>query len=208
MVKRISVSLLLTLCETLDHSTLASDTNSSSWILPLAKACTGVLEQLGCGETVHKFLHNSLGSAVSPQRCLHLCALITQMAAIGIVTYSRGHSREFYTPTLSRPIDSFVLLGAEPAGPTLHAERLQLECMGKMLGRRVWVFHQNERLIGNTAETFYLATSIGDMLDTWGGSISRADVGFGTAEYCLSVGGGSIVTAEPNDGRFDMAEDG
>ena len=208
MVKRISVSLILKLCEWLNQSTFLSDTNSSSWTLPLAKVCTEFLEELGCGEMVHIYLHNSLGSAVSPQRCLHLCALITQMAAIGIVTYSRGHAREFYTPSLSRPIDSFVLLGAEPAGPTLHAERLQLECMGKMLGRRVWVFRQDERLIGNTPETFYLATSVGDMLDTWGGSISRADVGFGTAEYCLSVGGGSIVTVESNDGRFDMAQDG
>ena len=208
MVKRISVSLLLKLCEALDQSTLASDTNASSWSLPLIKDCTDFLEGLECGEMVNKYLHNSLGSIVSPQRCLHVCALVTQMAAIGIVTYSRGHSREFYTPSLSRPIDSFVLLGADSAGPTLHAERLQLECMGRMLGRRVWVFHQNESLIGNTAETFYLATSVEDMLDTWGGSISREDVGFGTAEYCLSIGGGSIVTAEPNDRTFDMAQDG
>ncbi len=164
MVKKLSVSLLLKLCEVLDQSTLALDTNSSRWTRPLATACTDFLEDLECGEMAHKYL--SLGKAVSPHRSLHLCALITQMAAIGIVTYSRGHSREFYTPTLSRPVDSFVLLGSEPAGPTLHAERLELGCMGRMLGRRVWVFHQDESLIGNNAEPFYLATSVGDMLDT------------------------------------------
>lgn len=205
-VKKVAVSLLLELCEALDQSILASDTNSSIWTQPLTKACTGFLEELGCGEMVYKYIHSSLGSAVSPHRCLHLCALITQMAAIGIVTYSRGHSREFYTPALSRPIDSFVLLGSEPAGTTLHAERLELECMGKMLGRKVWVFHQEKDLIGNTAETFYLATSVGDMLDTWGGSISLEDVA-DPAGLFLSIGGGSIVTVESNDGRFDMAQD-
>lgn len=206
-VKKIAISLLMKLCEALDQSTLASDTNSSSWTQPLARACTDFLEELEYGEMVHKYLHSSLGNAVSPHRCLHLCALITQVAAIGVVTYSRGHSREFYTPALSRPIDSFVLLGSEPVGPTLHAERLELECMGKMLGRRVWVFHQDKHLIGNTAETFYLATSVDDMQDTWGGSISLEDVAE-PAGLFLSVGGGSIVTVESNDGRFDMAQDG
>ena len=207
MVKRIAVSLLLKLCEALDQSTVASDTNSSSWTQPLAKACTDFLEELEGGEMVRKYLHGSLGNGVSPHRCLHLCALITQMAAIGIVTYSRGHSREFYTSALSRPIDSFVLLGSESVGPTLHAERLELECMGKMLGRRVWVFHLDKHLIGNTAETFYLATSVEDMLDTWGGSISIEDV-VEPVGLSLSVGGGSIVTVKSNDGGFDMAQDG
>ena len=205
-VKKIAVSLLLELCEALNQSILASDTSPSIWTQPLAKACTGFLEELGCGEIEYKHIHSSLGSAVSRHRCLHLCALITQMAAIGIVTYSRGHSREFYTPALSRPIDSFVLLGSEADGPTLHAERLELECMGKMLGRKVWVFHQDKNIIGNTAETFYLATSVGDMLDTWGGSISREDTA-DPAGLFLSIGGGSIVTVESNDGRFEMAQD-
>ena len=201
------MSLLLKLCEALDRSTLASDTDASSWTRPLAKACTDFFQELEFGETVHKYLQSSLGNAMSPHRCLHLCALITQMAAIGIVTYSRGHSREFYTPALSRPIESFVLLGSEPAGPTLYAERLDLKCMGRMLGRRVWVFHQEKHLIGNTADTFYLATSVGDMLDTWGGSISLEDV-VEPAGLFLSVGGGSIVTVEPNEGGFDMAQEG
>ncbi len=206
-VKRITVSLLFKLCEALDQSILGSDTNSSSWTQPLARACTDFFEELECGEMVHKYLHGSFGNDVSPHRCLHLCALITQMAAIGLVTYSRGHSREFYTPTLSRSIDSFVLLGSEPAGPTLQAERLELACMGRMLGRRVWVFHQDKILIGSTAETFYLATSVEDMLDTWGGSISLEEE-VEPAGLFLSVGGGSIVTVESTGGGFDMAQNG
>lgn len=202
MVEKISASLLSELCEALDQST-----SLGGWTRPLTRACTGFLEELGCGEIVHKYLHNSLGNAVSPHRCLHLCALITQMAAIRIVTYSRGHSREFYTPTLSRSIDSFVLLGSEPAGPRLYAERLELDCMGRMLGRMVWVFHQDERLIGNIAEPYYLATSVGDMLDTWGGSLLLVD-DIDPARLSLSVGGGSIVTVESNDAGFDMARDG
>ena len=205
-VKKITVSLLLELCEALDQSVLASDTNSSIWTQPLAKACTGFFEELGYGEMVYKYRYGSFGSAVGPHRCLHLCALITQIAAIGIVTYSRGHSREYYTPALSRPIDSFLLLGSDSAGPTLHAERLELECMGKMLGRKVWVFHEDEHLIGNTAETFYLATSVGDMLDTWGGSISLEDVVDPDGLF-LSIGGGSIITVKSNDEQFDMAQD-
>ena len=38
--------------------------------------------------------------------------------------------------------------------------------------------------------------------------VGNPDVGFGTAEYCLSIGGGSIVTAEPSDRIFDMAQNG
>ena len=122
MVKRITVSLLLQLCEALDSSTLASDTNPSILTRPLAKACIDFFEELECGETVYKYLNSGLENATSPHRCLHLSSLITQMAAIEIVTYSRGHSREVFTPTLSRPIDYFVLSGSEPAGPTLCTE--------------------------------------------------------------------------------------
>ncbi len=63
--------------------------------------------------------------------------------------------------------------------------------MGRMLGRRGWVFHQDKNLIGNTAETFYLATSVEDMLDTWGGSISLEEV-VEPAGLFLSVGGGLL----------------
>ena len=207
MVKNISVSLLLELCKALDQSTGASDTNSSTWTHPLARACTDFFEELECRDMVKKYLHDSLGNSVSPHRCLHLCALITQMAAIGIVTYSRGHSREFYTPALSRSVDSFVLLGCEPAGPRLYAERFELDCMGRMLGRAVWVFHEDKGLIGKIAEPYYLATSVEDMLDTWGGSLSLEDA-VEPAELFLGVGGGSIVGVESNDGRFDMAQGG
>lgn len=164
MVKNISVSLLLKLCGALNQSTLTSDTNTSSWTRPLASACADFLVDLECGKMVHDWPYNSF-DYMRPHRCLHLCALITQMAVIEIVTYSRGHSRKYYTPSLSRPIDSFVLLGFELAGPTLHAERLELECMSKILGRRVWVFHQESCLIENTAEPFYLVTSVADMLN-------------------------------------------
>lgn len=207
LVKNISVSLLLNICEALDQSTLASNINSSSWTRPLARACTGFFYELECPEMVDGYFHNIVSNAVSAHRCLHLCALITQMAAIGIVTYSRGHSREFHTPTLSRSVDSFVLLGSEPAGPRLYAERLELDCMGKMLGRMVWVFHHGKGLIGNINQPYYLATSVGDMLDTWGGSLSLED-GVEPAGVFLSVGGGSIVTVESNDGQFEMAQDG
>ena len=76
-----------------------------------------------------------------------------------------------------------------------------------MLGRMVWAFHQDKQLIGNTAETIYLATTIGDMLDTWGGSISLEDV-VEPSGLSLSVGSGSIVTVESKDRGFDMAQEG
>lgn len=207
MVKRMDESLLLKLCAALDLPFTNSDTSSSNWTEPLVRACTDFLKELECGDMVQRYLHGSLGHAGSPHRCLHLCALITQMAAIGVVTYSRGHSRDFYTPTLSRAVDSFVLLGCEPSGPTLHAQRLELDCMGRMLGRRVWVFHQENHLIGDTAEKFYLATSIENLLDTWAGSISIEDA-VEPSDLFLSVGGGSIVSVRPDDAKFDMVQGG
>lgn len=207
MVKRMDESLLLKLCAALDLPFTNSDTSSSNWTEPLVRACTDFLKELECGDMVQRYLHGSLGHAGSPHRCLHLCALITQMAAIGVVTYSRGHSRDFYTPTLSRAVDSFVLLGSEPSGPTLHAQRLELDCMGRMLGRRVWVFHQENHLIGDTAEKFYLATSIENLLDTWAGSISIEDA-VEPSDLFLSVGGGSIVSVRSDDAKFDMVRGG
>lgn len=95
MVKRMHESLLLKLCAALDLPFTDSDTSSSNWTEPLVRACTDFLKELECGDMVQRYLHGSLDHAGSPHRCLHLCALITQMAAIGVVTYSRGHSRDF-----------------------------------------------------------------------------------------------------------------
>lgn len=76
-----------------------------------------------------------------------------------------------------------------------------------MLGRRVWVFHQENHLIGDTAEKFYLATSIENLLDTWAGSISIEDA-VEPSDLFLSVRGGSIVSVRSDDAKFDMVQGG
>lgn len=208
MVKTITASLLRELCDALSQHSLASGSYATSWSQPLMKACSDFFETNGWVDMVHEYLRSSLGSTVSLSRCLHLCALITQVASVGLVTYSRGHARDFYTPALSRHVESFVLAGSDPSGPSLYAERLELECMGKMLGRKVWTFHNEKCPSGVNTETFYLATGIVDLLDTWGGTILSKSGDQKSLDVFLSIGGGSIINIESKDPNFDVAQDG
>ncbi len=64
-----------------------------------------------------------------------------------------------------------------------------------MLGRKVWIFHQERAELGSPREPLLLSTSVEDLMDTWGGWISiPAD---NTSDnILLHTGGGSIIPAE------------
>jgi hypothetical protein len=111
----------------------------SGFTKPLAEACLVVLQGIGFGEMVEVYFKQSLGSwkTISVSRCIHVCALIAQIASVSLVAYSRGHSRGFYVPCLTRSIEYFLLGGTDGFGPSLCTERVDLACMGKMLARKV-----------------------------------------------------------------------
>lgn len=204
-VKTIPGPTLLRLCSELDEFCGPSDTKPGGWTIPLANTCLTILGEIGWNELASTFLKNSLGSGKtpSPSRCLHLCALITQIASVSLVTYSRGHSREFYTTCITRPIDVFILGGLTDYGPSIYAERVELACMGKMLGRKVWMFHQDKKAIGTFRTTFFLATTIENLLDTWGGWVYIQKDGKGS-EIRLHVGGGVITAVQNDDVGIDL----
>ena len=199
-VKTITASALRELCNSLEEFCDASDSKPSGWTKHLAARCLAVFDNIGYGEMASEFLRQSLGSGkmASPSRCLHICALIAQIASVSLVTYSRGHSREFYTSYLTRPIEFFILGGLEDHGPSFCAERVDLACMGNMLGRRVWMFHQEKKAMGTFKETFLLSTNIENLLDTWGGWIS-VQSGHESSEICVHTGGGSITSAQHDE---------
>lgn len=146
---------------------------------------------------VETYFEQSLGSGktISASRCIQVCALIAQIASVSLVTYSRGHSREFYAPCLTRPIEYFLLGGADDLGPFMCAKRVDLACMGTMLGRKVWIFHQDKAELGMSQEPFLLSTSVEALLDTWGGWILIP--AHSTGDYIsLHTGSGSIISAE------------
>jgi hypothetical protein len=191
VTSRITLSSLLPIRAALQDFCTGSNTKTAGWTQPLATSCFDTFAQIGLEDFGSSYLRGSLGKTLSPARCLHLCALILQVASVGLVTYSRGHSRDFYNTSLSRSIEAFIFWGSDFNGPTLCAERVELNCMGKMLGRKIWVFHDDKGSLGSNNETFFLSTTIGNLLDTWGGRIACED-----RQLFLEIGGGLVISAE------------
>lgn len=206
--KTITASALRELCYSLEEFCDASDSKPSGWTGRLAAECRVFFNDMGYGELASDFFTQSLGSGktTSPSRCLHLCALVAQIASISLVTYSRGHSREFYCPSLTRPIEFFILEGLEDYGPSFCAERIDLACMGDMLKRKAWIFHHDKKALGSFKETFLLSTNIENLLDTWGGWISLP-IGHETSDICVHIGGGSIISAIHAEKNQDIVID-
>jgi hypothetical protein len=138
-VKAIHGHSLVDLCSRIKKYCDPSERGLSGFTQPLAEACLVILQGIGFGEMVEVYFKQSLGSGktISTSRCIHVCVLIAQVASVSLVTYSRGHSREFYAPCLTRPIEYFLFGEADDLGPSLCAERVDLDFMGTMLGRKV-----------------------------------------------------------------------
>ena len=170
-MKTISVTSISTIRRVLEEYCHGSDSKATGWTSQLASACLTLLQVLELGEPFDLYLKHSLGSTISPTRCLHLAAQIAQICSVGLVTYTRGHSRDFQTDHLSRSIDIFSLHGSDSLGPTIYAQRFRFACMDNMLRRKVWAFCQDMDLAQSFDETFYLSTNVHDLIDTWGGNI-------------------------------------
>ena len=169
----------------------ASDQRNAGWTKSLARMCEKILTCWHWEHIVKDYLTSSLGHSISATRCLHLCALIAQVCSVAIVTYTRGHSREFTHDSLSRSVDTFKLLGSDLGGPFVIAARVDLGCLGEMLQRPIWVFYTSDRVI-DTTQKFSLSTQIEDLLDLWGGSITSAPQEQQPPKVSIQIGGGKI----------------
>lgn len=196
-LRTISSADLNILSQKLEEFCEPSETKMIGWTSPLADLCRKILSAVCFANLADEHLGGTSvpGQTLSPNRCLHLCALIVQIASLGVVTYSRGHSREFDTEALTRSIDAFILGGVEHYWSPVCAERVELSCMGKMLGRKVWIFHEDKSSIGTFNDIFLLSATAEDVLDTWGGWASTQNNDQGLA-ICLHTGGGLIARAE------------
>jgi hypothetical protein len=77
--------------------------------------------------------------------------------------------------------------------------------MGKMLGRKVWMFHESKEAVGTFTGPFLLSASIENVLDTWGGWVSLQEDG-NIPELFIHTGGGSIRNVENDEGEQFLVE--
>lgn len=167
---------------------------------PPTQRCVDALEYIGLYHLSAAILHPAADAQATTSviSCLHACALIAQIAALSLVFYSRGHSREFYCEWVTCPIESFKLAGlGVGASLSVYAERRELACMGKMLGRRVWVFYEKPQQPQTTTGQYFLSTNIENLLNTWGGGLSMPE-NDSNSVISVHTGGGSI-TRIPKD---------
>ena len=59
----------------------------------LAKRCRDFFSTFGDSRIVEELLGSRSNLVLLSTKCRHLCALVAQIASVGIVTYTRGHSR-------------------------------------------------------------------------------------------------------------------
>lgn len=170
----------------------------------LLRACTDFIEDFGWTFGLSPYLMAKRTDMFHPRRCLHIAALIAQICSLGLATYSRGHSQDFQHPLLSRDVEQFVLLGSDPDGPTVLVERVELNCLGRMLGRKVWVFTPTDSLPEErptqvlSPSKYYLSSSLETLLDTWGGYVVCRDrnLKMDSAEVMIKIGGGTIQVSK------------
>ena len=168
----------------------------------LASSCIYLLQELGLGTPFRKSIQDDSRATTNAHRCLHIAAELAQICSVGLVTYTRGHSRDFQSDHLSRPIDVFRLLGTDPEGPSVSAQRVRLACLDNMLKRKVWVFCLETELARNADQRFCVSTSIQDLIDTWGGN---AMVDAKVGHVFVEIGGGSVYATDSNAGTNVLA---
>jgi hypothetical protein len=159
----------------------------------LAKRCRDFFSTLGQSRIAEGLLRSKSVWSFST-KCRHLCALAAQIASLGIVTYTRGHSREFVCNELSRSVEKFFLLGTGRADISVTAARVRLTCLDAMLSRPVWAFQLDGREAQNQGIRFSFSTSIEHLLDLWGGRLSFLDVPDDPG-IIVQVGGGTLTEA-------------
>lgn len=121
---------------------------------------------------------------------MHLCALLAQMFSVGLVTYCRGHSRNFNHDELSRSVEEFKLQGISSSkAPSITAKRVQLKCLGNMLRRKVWAFSCSETGELSDDSFYSVRGTVEDICDLWGGKIVGES---GSARMQLQIGEGVL----------------
>jgi hypothetical protein len=160
----------------------------------LAERCRDFFSTVGQSRVAEEFLRPTSDLVLLSNKCRHLCALVAQIASVGIVTYTRGHSREFVCDQLSRSVEKFLLLGTVRTDVLVTATRVRLTCLDAMLSRPVWAFQIGGSEAKNLDSRFSVSTSIERLLDLWGGRLSFLDVPDDPG-IVVQVGGGTLTEA-------------
>jgi hypothetical protein len=163
-------------------------------VVELAERCSDFFNTLGQSRITEEVLRSRSDLVLLSNECRHLCALVAQIASVGIVTYTRGHSREFVCDELSRSVEKFVLLGTGRTDISVTVARVRLACLDAMLSRPVWAFQIGDRETQNQDSRFSVLTSIECLLDLWGGRLSFLNVP-DDPSIIVQVGGGILTQA-------------
>lgn len=166
-------------------------------------------------ESVHHRTFPDLGV----ESHLHVCSLVTQFLALGLVFYAQGHVGPYSPFFLEKPLTEIMLTGITYRGFYIKAYLQELTCLGKMLGGPVFVFALLSRHpTGSQNLPSQPASSSGtpldlcgrgiDLADTWGPGllISRPETAYGHQVYAIELGGGVVRRVVSQSREEDQTE--
>ncbi len=132
-------------------------------------------------------------------------ALLLQMLSVGMLTYTRGHSKAVNHPLLSRSIEEFDLSGCLNFSSSILAQRVRLRCLDEMLHRKIWMFSFNSGQAENASSgvRYTVASELVDVFDLWGGKITVEKNSF-EAGFKVKIGQGYLSLSGLADRRHDF----
>jgi hypothetical protein len=170
----------------------------------------------------------------NPITWLNECALAVQIVAVGILSYSQGHTGSLHPEFLVDPLMELHLLGNDARATRAHimVKLVDLTCIGDMLQKPVLVFRTvnvgNPLSIYNVGNPSFglsnvdderkydLFASPEDIADTWGPTRFVVDITT-TAElapkydsiniWAIEVGGGTIAHMNPVSQKLHWSKD-
>jgi len=124
----------------------------------------------------------------------NICATASQMLTLGLSSYMVSHCDVIEHPSLSRNFESFLLCGFGFENThNVSLTRLQLACIGDMLGGPAWVFGIESLVSDETRH--YLITTAEDFVDTFGRSYFVSSESEEDMEITSIIAGGGAVIA-------------
>jgi hypothetical protein len=149
-------------------------------------------------------------SISDPQSGLHICALMTQILSVSVVSYSQGHTGDLFSPLKRYPWSTIRLNGnAQRQFPKLTAcfKRTNLACMGDLVGGPVVVLQLNRDIKSKVdvqqkehaggCPGAVLIASVENIIDTWGPAelLSEPNSPYGQQVHSVIIRGGNLAPA-------------
>jgi hypothetical protein len=153
---------------------------------------------------------------------LHLCALVCQILAISLISYSQAHTSDFHPHLPKEPLQNIKLEGyAGHAHPKITAEfsYQKLACMDGLIGGRVLVLSLSVESTsrgdtitaaeaggdedGNESQPSWFTGSIENIIDSWGPGVlisdANPDVPYGENVRSVMIAGSVIAPSSASD---------